>query len=120
MKRLFPLSAWLVLSALLIPALICTIPGGSTNAGDADCCQHMTSEECETTNMSSCCETVPPSLALIAIGGTSAKQMNVDLDQVPQLADLLPSLHTEVGRIALSFESPPHFAPGSATQVLRI
>jgi hypothetical protein len=119
MKRLFPAFAWLVLSALLIPALICTIPGGPTSAGHADCCQHMTSQECETANMSSCCETVPPSLALIAIGSTS-KQIGVELDQILHHVDVLPSLSAEVARIGLFFESPPGFVPGSASQVLRI
>src|SRR5262252_9705916 len=50
---------------LLSPALLCAIPAAPMSGGD--CCEHMTSETCHTANMSSCCETTVPGVALTAI-----------------------------------------------------
>lgn len=110
----------LALTSLLVPTLLCAVPGTSMNSAEADCCQHMSVQECGTANMSACCETVLPNVAMAAaaikkVPALPSGALVYSATAVVQLLSPDQSVHSRMERPGYS---PPNL--DSASQVLRI
>jgi hypothetical protein len=110
----------LILAALLAPAVLCALPAAPMTSSEQDCCAHMKQVECSKANMSACCTTVAPNVA-IATPAVVKKVPAVSIGAVQYAALVSASLRLAIASPPdYSNFSPPGSAPSSLVQVLRI
>jgi hypothetical protein len=106
-----------VLMCFLTPTLLCAIPGAPMSG--ADCCEHMTSEECRTANMSACCETTTPGVALAALT-KAANELSAPMINTLHWSVYPPELRTIAFRVSVYDASPPGLESIGSSLILRI
>jgi len=107
---------------LLLPTLLCALPFYAMSSSEHDCCLHMKMQECSQANMSSCCTTGSPTVAM-DLTTVANKLPPVSSTSQPYFATsatvVITSAANPTGEI-LQSSSPPLLSSLVSVQVLRI
>lgn len=107
---------------LLLPTLLCALPLYAMSSSEHECCLHMKMQECSQANMSSCCTTGSPSIAMDL---TTVAKMLTPISSTSQpyvvtSATVATSSASNPTAVNLHSSSPPLLNSVSSVQVLRI